>query len=190
MRKSHSLSVFTIVIALLFLASTAKAAPVRVDVQAITIEYKVSWSSPFYRVFALDEAGNELIFGGQGGYFMEFSEAGLFPMPATFPTNSFFSGMGFGGATSGGSFLVTSSHSDPLKLWPTNTGRRPDNFSRLGSAGFHGSFHYDREPGYEAFDDDFVVEGTYVIDLGNARNVDGRRIQFYRFFFDLKKPVS
>lgn len=165
------------------------AAPVRVDIIRMTIE-QGRYSEPVYKVYCLDESGNLLTFHGSGVYVLGFNSLEPFAVPNTFSTNRFdSSGLAFGTVDTGGaSWQVFNAHSDPLKLWPTNTPRKPLLFSRSGSAGFHASFHYVGAPGYEAFDDDVVLEGTYQVDLGRADWLNGRKLLFYRLFFDLKKP--
>jgi hypothetical protein len=193
MIKPYLLLSFAIAIGALTLASSAQAAPpVRVDVQAITIEYKSTWSDTLYRVYAVDESGHDVVFGGLGAYVLDFTDVGTFRIPGTFSTNRLdANGLGFGAVTSGGGFIPSSSHSDPLKLWLTNTPRKPVKFSRTGSAGFHATFSYSNEQGYAAFDDDVVLEGSYLIELGNSPWVDeGHQFNFYRLFFDLRKPAE
>jgi hypothetical protein len=184
---------FAIIIGAFTLGSSAQAAaPVHVDVQEIIIEYKPSWSQTTYKVIAVDDAGNQVVFTGLGAYVLYFTDAGPFPLYGTFSTNRLDEiGLSFKVANSGGgTFSVSSSHSDPVNLWATNTPRKPLKFSRTGAAGFHGAFTYYRESGYQAYDDDVTMEGNYQIDFGNAPWVDGHRFVCYRVYFDLKKPEN
>jgi hypothetical protein len=190
MRKLSVISWLTI-IATLFCAHTVRGAvPLRVDVQSMTIEFGRYSEDTSYHVYATDEAGTPVTIHGVGAYVLGFNSLEPFAAPNTFDTNRFNSaGLAFGTvATGGADWQVFSSHSDPLNLWATNTPRKPILFSRTGSAGFHAAFHYVGAPGYEVYDDDVVLEGTYQVDLGNAYWLNGRQLAFYRLFFDLKKP--
>lgn len=172
-------------------ARQAHAVPIRVDVQAMTIEFHRNSGEPLYRVYAVDETGAPLTFAGLGNYALDFTNGEPFSVPNTFSTNRFDTfGLTFGMINTSGQFTVFSGYSDPLKLWPTNTPRKPDSFSRTGNAGFHASFHYSTETGYEAFDDDVVLAGTYQVDLVTANWLNGRKMQFTRLYFDLKNPSN
>lgn len=96
--------------------------------------------------------------------------------------------MTFGNVVTSGRFTITSAYSDPLKLWMTNTPRKPDSFSRTGNAGFHASFHFTAQDGSEFFDDNVDLAGSYTIDFRWTPWMSGRRIHFTKLAFDLKKP--
>ncbi|MEO6390838.1 MAG: hypothetical protein ABIP75_03240 [Pyrinomonadaceae bacterium] len=192
MRKHLAFALF-IVLGIFALSADRLAAgtPVRVDVQSMSILFQRSSGEPYYRVYAVDEMGTPVTFGGWGNYVLDFTNGEPFSIPNTFSTDRFdtFS-MTFGLVNSYGQFTVFSGHSDPLRLWPTNTPRKSATFSRTGNVGFHASFHYSTELGYEAFDDDVVLEGNYQVDLVPVNWLSGRKIQYTRLYFDLKKPVD
>lgn len=172
-------------------AAVTQAAPLRIDIQSVTIEAKSNWLQPTVSIVALDEAGNQVTYGGAGSFVVSLVGLGPVPLPRTVSTN-FLHGnqVGYGSVTRWAYFTLTEGHSDPITLYPT-TPRKPETFIRTGAAGCRGKFEYYVEfQGLVAYDDDVVLEGSYQAFLSNRNYMDGRKIELTRMLYVLTKPEN
>jgi hypothetical protein len=176
---------------LLFGVGVSRAAtPIRVDIKRVTIEHGANWDATIIRVTAVTESGAEVIYGGQGSYFLNVLESCQpCSMPTSFVTDSFQPGnLNFGQDTHG-SFELLAGQSDPVTV-PATILRKPSVFFRTGAASFKAKFTYSDLHGLIAYDDDVDLVGTYSIEFAHQPFWNGHRISFHRFFFDLQQPAN
>jgi hypothetical protein len=190
MRKLTLFSLVTLAIVFSLASITASAGEAqRIDVKRLTFEYRFGWGNTAFRVEAVDEAGAPVTFSGLGSYYVPFDDCAPCSIPFTFSTDSMHGFYLDFGQENHGEWQILSGHSEPLVLPPTIR-RKPEHFSRTGTAEVHAKFAYKHQNEVLAYDDDVVLIGGYQADFGNANYLDGRKFNFYRIVYTLTQPAE